>query len=83
MTADGFSFRPGPERRPMGRENVYLCWDAARCRHCFGCIAICPQNALRVDDAGNLDYRIDRCIRCFRCAAGCLHGALRAVREEE
>ena len=67
----------------MGRENIFLRWDAARCHHCFGCIAICPQNALGVDDAGNLSYQLRQCIRCFRCAGACLYGALRAVREEE
>ena len=63
----------------MDRNSVTLRWDAARCRHCFGCIAICPQNALGVDEAGSLSYQTDRCIRCFRCAGACLHGALIAV----
>ena len=66
----------------MGKENAFLSWDAKRCRHCFGCIAICPQNALGVDEAGNLSYQIRRCIRCFRCAGVCLHGALQVLREE-
>ena len=67
----------------MARERVALIWDHTLCRHCFGCIAICPQQALGVDEAGNLDYQTRKCIRCFRCAQACLHGALRAVRVEE
>lgn len=87
MTADGFTAGEYalPEHRKgelMGRAVVFLRWDAKRCRHCFGCIAACPQNALGVDETGNLQYEMHRCIRCFRCASGCLYGALSVVREE-
>ena len=68
----------------MGKEYYALYWDPDLCRHCFGCIAVCPRKALGVDAAGNLSYEFRRCIRCFQCAADCQHGALQVVpvREE-
>ncbi len=60
----------------MQREKLVLYWDPQLCRHCFGCVAICPQNALSVGE-GSLQYDIRRCIRCGRCAGACQNGALR------
>ena len=66
----------------MSKDTLILCWDPKYCRHCFGCVAICPRNALSVLE-GSLQYDIGRCIRCSRCASACGAGALRFLREQD
>ncbi|MFQ5808598.1 MAG: glycyl-radical enzyme activating protein [Armatimonadota bacterium] len=59
------SLRPEPE--------LILVRD--RCTVCGACVAVCSENAHRIDDGAHL---IDRsvCVVCGRCVERCPHGAL-------
>ncbi len=59
------SLRPEPE--------LILVRD--RCIVCGACVAVCTENAHRIDDGAHI---IDRsvCVVCGRCVEGCPHGAL-------
>jgi ferredoxin-type protein NapG len=50
--------------------------DEGRCltwqgRACTACIAVCPQSALRFDDAGKLQVVEDKCVGCGLCERAC------------
>ena len=63
----------------MSGKRVVLAWASEYCRHCFGCVAICPRGALSVDhDHDALSYDIRKCIRCGSCLRACPTGALHA-----
>ncbi len=61
----------------MSETRVQLAWAPEYCRHCFGCTAACPRDALTVDpDLGILNYEAKKCIRCGSCLRACPTGAL-------
>ncbi|MEI6157246.1 MAG: 4Fe-4S dicluster domain-containing protein, partial [Atribacterota bacterium] len=47
-----------------------------KCHHCRHCLAICPQQALRFDQSGNLQVNGERCHRCGKCAVNCPSGSI-------
>ena len=50
--------------------------DPTRCERDRACVAVCPTQALRVDDDG---WWLDsgRCVFCSACALACPHDAIR------
>jgi ferredoxin len=44
-----------------------------KCLRCGGCVAVCPQNALRLRKKIDCD---DRCVECGICAKFCPVGAI-------
>ena len=61
----------------MSEPGSRLAWAPEYCRHCFGCTAACPREALTVDAVlGILRYDIKKCIRCGSCLRACTTGAL-------
>lgn len=39
------------------------------CYGCGGCVAVCPAEAIRIEDAADID--LDRCDRCMLCVRVC------------
>jgi len=52
-----------------------LQWFAVRCIGCGTCVAACPEDALRLPEAGLVINRA-RCTQCGECARACPTGAL-------
>jgi len=52
-----------------------LQWFAVRCIGCGTCVAACPEDALRLSEAGLVIDRA-RCTQCGECAVACPTGAL-------
>jgi len=51
-------------------------YDRKRCDFCGTCVAVCPADAIRLDEA-DLSIDEDRCVACMACVAVCPLGALK------
>jgi ferredoxin len=67
-------FRSRPMRPPGAIDHdAFL----ERCTGCGDCAEVCPQTAIRCDEAGYAFLaRPDRCSQCGLCADVCMHGAI-------
>ena len=45
------------------------------CSHCGACVPRCPVQALRVDEAGNVQWDSGKCVSCDTCIRLCPHDA--------
>jgi pyruvate formate lyase activating enzyme len=64
---------------PEGIENSIDLWYLPRqCIHCRTCLGVCPENALSIDDNGDLSVWINRqrCTKCGLCVEACPTNAL-------
>ena len=48
-----------------------IAWDSDNCTHCGACIAVCPSDALSLDENAQLSLNQDKCIVCELCLKGC------------
>ncbi len=57
--------------------NLQVYYIAKRCKSYGGCVDVCPENSISMDD----ELRIDRskCKLCMKCVRECPHGAYRQV----
>ena len=46
--------------------------DSEKCTRCFVCSAVCPANAISIDD---LEIDVKKCIQCYACSKKCPNGA--------
>ncbi|HWR22710.1 MAG TPA: glycyl-radical enzyme activating protein [Feifaniaceae bacterium] len=60
-----------PETQPA---SPVLLYDGSKCLGCKSCVAVCPHNAIRFDEALKLDR--SRCKGCGSCLGACPSGAL-------
>jgi pyruvate formate lyase activating enzyme len=65
-----------PESQRMEPQIVY--WHE-RCIRCDACVAVCPQSAIEVDEAGHKRVLQERCDLCGRCLEECYAGALEQI----
>jgi pyruvate formate lyase activating enzyme len=63
-----------PESQKTGPEMAFY---QERCLRCFACKAVCPEDAIREDEARRIET--GRCTACGKCASGCDQEALRLV----
>ena len=54
------------------------CVTEAPCSACEACVATCPDDAVRLDEAGPPRIESEACMRCGRCVAVCPTGTLAA-----
>ncbi|MBA7639467.1 4-hydroxyphenylacetate decarboxylase activating enzyme [subsurface metagenome] len=47
-----------------------------RCNNCGKCLKVCPEEAIRFDDDGVIQFNRDKCSACGECVAVCSPGAL-------
>ncbi len=45
------------------------------CTNCGACVALCPKDALRIDDSGNVTWDAAKCCGCDACIAACTQDA--------
>lgn len=50
------------------------------CQNCGECVASCPAGALRMDEAGRVQWDEKRCVQCDTCLRICPHSASPRVR---
>jgi len=51
--------------------------DEDRCVHCGVCVAICPSEALFLNQANwEVEFFTDKCVACELCVRGCPYGAM-------
>ncbi|MFA5367309.1 MAG: 4Fe-4S binding protein [Dehalococcoidia bacterium] len=55
--------------------------DEGECTACGACIDMCPVNALKLEDAAELD--IDKCIGCGVCVTHCDMNAIKLIRRAQ
>ncbi len=48
-----------------------IAWDSETCTHCGACTAVCPSEALVLDENAQLCLQQDRCIVCELCLKAC------------
>ncbi len=58
-----------------------LFYDPAVCDFCGTCVAVCPQDAVELEEA-DLQISAERCILCMACVAACPVRALEEGDEE-
>ncbi len=46
-------------------------WDAEKCIHCLRCFYLCPDSAIRVEDAKIVGIDYEHCKGCGVCAFEC------------
>jgi 2-oxoacid:acceptor oxidoreductase delta subunit (pyruvate/2-ketoisovalerate family) len=57
--------------------------DLAHCTRCFLCFALCPEGAIRLDDASYPIVDYDHCKGCLVCVNECPTHTIAEVREPE
>ena len=62
------------------RPEVEISFDAGTCIGCGTCRAVCPEQALSLDNPGYIDR--ERCTLCFACVEACPSGALSRVGQD-
>ena len=65
-----------PELIAFGQEIIRM---PNSCIHCGYCIDHCPQKAIYVTEAKQIDLHRDRCDGCMACVKDCYAGGLKAV----
>lgn len=65
-----------PELIAFGQEIIRM---PNSCIHCGYCIDHCPQKAIYVNEAKQIDLHRDRCDGCMACVKDCYAGGLKAV----
>jgi L-aspartate semialdehyde sulfurtransferase ferredoxin len=48
-----------------------IAWDSDKCTHCGACTAVCPSEALVLDNNAQLSLIQDKCIVCELCLKAC------------
>lgn len=51
--------------------NRTIAWESDACTHCGACTAVCPSEALVLDDNDQLCLHQDKCIVCELCVKAC------------
>jgi pyruvate ferredoxin oxidoreductase delta subunit len=51
-------------------------WDEDKCRHCFKCYLVCPDNSTVFKDGKMTGIDLDYCKGCGICADTCPFGAI-------
>jgi ferredoxin len=52
--------------------------DPARCDYCGTCVAVCPADAIELEES-MIRVDSDRCTRCLACVAACPFGVPEAA----
>lgn len=60
-------------------ERAEIAFWNERCIRCNACLAVCPLDAITVDEDGRKRIRPDRCDLCGRCLRRCPAGALEQI----
>lgn len=68
----------------QGEEGAACDFIPVACQHCAdpACLAVCPMQAIFVDEEGLVRIRPERCIGCGKCAGACPYGAI-SIRKKE
>ena len=48
-----------------------IMWDSDACVHCGACTAVCPTDALTLDEQDMLQFEQEKCIVCELCIKAC------------
>lgn len=66
-------------RLKIGVQNLSrdITMKEARCVHCGACVAVCPSEALCLNQANwEVEFFSDRCVVCELCVRACPYGAM-------
>jgi len=58
------------------RTQAELLYNARDCRHCYACVAACPERAVSPREDGSVRIDRQKCTLCGACVRACNYGAL-------